>query len=38
MRARNGRVIGTSEVCVSRSNAERAVQSIIALLPEVELL
>jgi uncharacterized protein YegP (UPF0339 family) len=38
LKARNGRVIGTSEVYVSRSNAERAVQSIIALLPEVELL
>ncbi len=36
--APNGQVIGTSEVYVSRSNAEQARDSIIALLPEVELL
>lgn len=38
LKARNGRIIGTSEVYVSRSNAERAVQSVIELLPSVELL
>jgi len=38
LKASNGRVIGTSEVYASRYNAERAVGSIIALLPEVELL
>jgi len=38
LKAANGRTIGTSEVYASRSNAERAVQSIVALLPNVELL
>ena len=38
LKARNGRVIGTSETYVSRSNAERGCRSIVALLPDVELL
>lgn len=38
LKASNGRVIATSEVYASRYNAERAVDSIIALLPQVELL
>jgi len=38
LKASNGQTIATSEVYASRSNAERAVNSIIALLPEVELL
>jgi len=38
LKATNGQTIATSEVYASRSNAERAVNSIIALLPEVELL
>ena len=38
LKARNGRIIGTSEVYVSRSNATRAVGAVIELLPSVELL
>ena len=38
LKATNGQTIATSEVYVSRSNAERAVDSIVALLPEVDLL
>jgi uncharacterized protein YegP (UPF0339 family) len=36
--ATNGQVIGTSELYVSRYNAERARDSVIALLPTVEIL
>jgi hypothetical protein len=36
--ARNGEIIGTSEVYASRSNAERGRDAIIDLLPTVELL
>lgn len=36
--ANNGQVIGTSEVYASRSNATRARDAIVALLPTVELL
>ncbi|MBK9035212.1 MAG: YegP family protein [Myxococcales bacterium] len=36
--ATNGQIIGTSEVYASKSNAERARDSIIALLPTIELL
>lgn len=36
--ANNGQVIGTSEVYSTRSNATRARDSIIALLPTIELL
>lgn len=36
--ASNGQIVGTSEVYSTKSNAKRAVDSIIALLPKVELL
>ncbi|MEM9074268.1 MAG: DUF1508 domain-containing protein [Myxococcota bacterium] len=36
--ATNGRVIGTSEVYSTRSNAQRGCDGVIALLPQVELL
>lgn len=38
LKAANGHVIGTSEMYTTRYSAERSVDSIIALLPEVELL
>lgn len=38
LKAANGQIIGTSEVYVSTSNAQRAVDGVIALLPSVELL
>ncbi len=36
--ASNGRVIGTSEVYSTRASAERGIEAIVALLPQVELL
>lgn len=38
LRASNGRVIGTSEVYATRASAERGIEAVMALLPEVELL
>ena len=38
LRARNGEIIGTSELYDSRGNAERAVEDLIELLPTIELL
>lgn len=38
LKAANGRVIGTSEMYTTRYSAERSIDGIAALLPEVELL
>jgi uncharacterized protein len=38
LKASNGQVIGTSEVYANKSNAQRAINAIVALLPDVDLL
>lgn len=38
LKAGNGQVIGTSEVYANKSNAQRAIGAIVALIPEIDLL